>query len=158
MPICHNKVALARRPGVTFIELLIVLSVLSIGFAVALPPIQSVTKRQRINRAALVVAADLHSAFTSAARGRLPVRISIPGDTTGYVITNRVTGDTIVQRHFEDNAVRVSDLEGGAITLDVFPSGVATGSDTVLVQSRTASPRYLKHVSVSRVGFVRVLP
>jgi prepilin-type N-terminal cleavage/methylation domain-containing protein len=147
-----------RSRGFTLIELLIVLVIVSIGLAIALPSVQSMTKRQRVNRVALMVASDIRSAFTSAARGRLPVQMHIPGDTSGYVITNRTTGDTIVQRHLENSGVRISSMTGGPATLNIYPNGVAMGADTVLVEAIAASPRVIKLVGVSRIGFVQVLP
>jgi hypothetical protein len=46
-------------------------------------------------------------------------------------------------------------LAGSVATLDVFPSGIATSSDTILIGDATT---YLRRVAVTRVGAVRVLP
>jgi prepilin-type N-terminal cleavage/methylation domain-containing protein len=143
-----------RWAGFTLIELLVVLVIVSIGLAAGMPKINAITTEQRVNRTALVVASDIRSAYTSAARGRVPVRISVPGATSKITITNRVTGDTIVKRDFSGNGVLLRALSGSGMTMDVFPNGVSTASDTIEVKNGS----YLKRVTVSRVGFVRVIP
>jgi len=140
------------------LELLIVVAIISIGLAVALPKIQTQGRRQRVDRMAITVAADLRSAFTAAARARVPVRVSIPGDTIGYALINKVTGDSIVRRRFGGGDVKVTGKSGGAMTLDVFPNGVSSGTDTILVKAMRSATAYTRKVSVSRVGFVRVIP
>jgi prepilin-type N-terminal cleavage/methylation domain-containing protein len=141
--------------GFTLLEMLIVLTIVAIGLAVAVPRIKTMTTQQRVDRMAQIVASDLRSAFTSAGRGRVPVRVTIPKSTTKYSIVNRVTGDTIVRRDFEGADVTISSISDGAVTLDVFPNGVATGTDTIVVQSKAG---YKRRLSVTRVGFVRVMP
>ena len=128
--------------------------IVSIGLTVALPKISTMTLRQHVDRSAYVVASDMRSAFTSAARGRVPVRVVIRGDTSQYTLTNTVTGETILKRGFGFNNITIAGVTSNAVTMVMFPNGVATGIDTLTV----SAPTYSRKISVSRVGFVRVLP
>jgi Tfp pilus assembly protein FimT len=134
--------------------MMIVLGIIAIVVAIALPRIAQMTLRQRTNRDAYIVAADLRSAFTSSARGRTPVRVSIPGDTTAYTLTNLGTGEKILQRSFASDKVPVAGKTKAALTIVVYPSGVATGIDTIVV----GTSEFNRKISVSRVGFIRILP
>lgn len=144
-----------RRCGFTLIEVLIAVAIIGIMAAVAAPHIGSMTEQQRVNRTALMVASDIRAAFTSAARGRVPVHVAFTFANRSYTITNRVTGDTIIQRDLSTGDLNVTGLSGSNATLDVFPSGIASSTDTITIGSAT---QYHKRVAVSRVGAVRVIP
>jgi prepilin-type N-terminal cleavage/methylation domain-containing protein len=139
--------------GFTLIEMLIVVSVIGIGLIIGVPRVRAMIMRQQIDRTAQIVASDIRAAFTSAARGRVPVRIVFSPSTTIYAITNRVTGDTILRRDFGNGDLRVAGVTGSIATMDVFPNGIATGADTITI----AGTGYSRTISVSRVGFVRVM-
>jgi prepilin-type N-terminal cleavage/methylation domain-containing protein len=144
----------ARRGGFTLLEMIVVLTLIAIAAAMGLPKINTIVQRQHVDRAAMIVASDIRSAFTSAARGRVPVRVDIPANATKYVITNTVTGDTIVRRNFTTGDLSVAGLAGSSVSLVVFPNGVATAADTVTVNGIMG---YRRKLLVTRVGFVRML-
>lgn len=155
---CHarsNEIALAGPSGFTLLELLIVLAIMGIASAIALPRIRTMVMHQHVDRATQVVASDFRSAFTSSARGRIPVRVTIPPGATAYAVTNVATGDTIIHRDLASGDLSVAGMTGSVTTLDVFPNGVASSSDTVTISGPSG---YTRRISVSRVGFVRVLP
>ena len=136
------------------IEMMIVVAIIAIGLLVALPRTRALIVRQQVDRTAQVVASDIRAAFTSAARGRVPVRIAFSTTTTVYAITNKVTGDTIIRRNFGSGDVRVTGVTGTSAIIDVYPNGIASGPDTITV----AGSGYSRLITLSRVGFVRVLP
>jgi prepilin-type N-terminal cleavage/methylation domain-containing protein len=148
----HNPTR--ERRAFTLLEVVISLTILGIMAAVAAPRMHTIIQHQQVDRAAQIMASDIRSAFTSAARGRIPVRISFSTTAPRYVITNRVTGDTIIQRNFSAGEITLAGLTGPPADMEVFPSGVATTGDTVVVGEPA---QYARRVSVSRVGFVRVL-
>ena len=77
--------------GFTIIELILVVAIMSILAAMAGPSISKIVRHNRVNRAAMVITADLQNAFASAARQREPVRISADASTKSYqfIIANR---------------------------------------------------------------------
>jgi Tfp pilus assembly protein FimT len=135
--------------------MMIALAILAITTAMAAPRMSVIMRQQRVNRTSQIVASDIRAAFTSAARGRVPVRVSFTFASRRYAITNRVTGDTIIQRNLSSGDLNVSALAGSVTSLDIFPSGIATSSDTIAIGDAAT---YLRRVAVSRVGAVRVLP
>ena len=140
--------------GFTLIEMMLVVVLIGIGTMVAVPRVRTMIIRQQVDRTSQIVASDLRSAFTSAGRGRVPVRVAFTPSTTKYAITNRVTGDTIVRRNLGTGDLNVTGVTGSAATLDIFPNGVASGVDTITI----AGSGYSRIVTVSRVGFVRLVP
>jgi type II secretion system protein H len=145
----------ADRPrGFTLLELMIVVTIIGIMTGVAAPRMHSMIEHQQVDRSAQVVASDVRTAFTSAARGRVPVRLTIAAPSPRYTITNRATGDTIVQRDLRTGDLRVAALTATVGTLDVFPNGIAGTGMTLVVGDPMG---YSRRVTVSRVGYVRVL-
>lgn len=143
-----------HRSGFTLIEVAIAVTILAIMAAVGAPRMHALIQHQQVDRASQVVASDIRSAFTSAARGRVPVHIAFLASSRRYTITNRVTGDTITRRDFSTGDLTVAGLTGAVTSFDVFPSGIATTTDTIVIGDPT---RYYRRVSMSRIGFVRVL-
>lgn len=141
--------------GFTLLEMMIVMVLIAIGTVVALPRVRAMIVRQQVDRTSQVIASDIRSAFTSAARGRIPVRLTVTPSTKAYSVVNRVTGDTILRRAFSTGDLGVAGVTGSVLTIDVFPNGVAAGADTVTI---TGAGGYTRTISVSRVGFVRVVP
>ena len=141
------------RAGFTMLEAMIALTLIGIMAAVGLPRIHSILARQQVDRTAQMTAADMRAAFTSAARGRIPVRITVPSNGAGYLITNVATGDTIIKKDFSTGDITVKGISGSMVTVDVFPNGMAAAPDTVTV----STTGYSRKLSISRVGFVRVL-
>jgi len=144
-----------HRRGFTMFELVLALTIIAITTAMAAPRVNVMLRHQKVDRASQVVASDIRAAFTSAARGRVPVRIDFVFASRRYAITNRVTGDTIIQRDLSSGDLGVGSLEGSNASLQVFPSGIATSSDTIRIGDAAA---YVRRIAISRAGAVRVVP
>jgi len=151
---CEEDMSRTSR-GFTLIEMLIVVVLIVIGTMIAIPRIRPVMTRQQVDRAAQLVASDMRSAFTSAARGRIPIRVTFTPSSTNYTVASRVTGATVVKRQFSGTDLNVASIAATTATLDIFPNGIATGADTITV---SGTGGYSRQVSVSRIGFVRVIP
>jgi len=143
------------RRGFTMIEMVLALTIIAITTAMAAPRVSVLLRHQKVDRASQIVASDIRAAFTSAARGRVPVRVDFAFASRRYAITNRVTGDTIIQRDLSTGDLGVGSLGGSNASFQVFPSGIATSPDTVRISDAAS---YVRRVAISRAGAVRVLP
>jgi type II secretory pathway pseudopilin PulG len=108
-------------------------------------------QRSQVNRATAVVAADLETAFSMAARQRRPIRIACC--TAGsYTFVDRSDGTLRLQRSLVDYGV--TTLTFTASPVDIFPSGVASSPDTVTI----GAAGYTRRIVMTSVGLVRILP
>jgi len=147
---------IVRRRGFTVIELIMVVSIMGILVGVAGPAISRIVRHNRVNRAAMVITADLQNAFASAARQREPVRISADAATKSYQFVDRTTGEVLRIRSFygDTSEYRLSTLNFTPATIDVFPSGV---SSTPIVVD-LANGDYSRRITASTAGFIRMVP
>lgn len=153
--IAPDRIPVSGRRGFTMIEMILALAIIAITTAIAAPRVNVMLSRQKVDRATQIVASDIRAAFTSAARGRVPVRVDFAFTNRRYTITNRLTGDTIIQRDLSNGDLGVGGLEGNTASLQVFPSGISSNSDTIRINDGAS---YTRRVSVTRAGAVRVLP
>jgi len=142
--------------GFTIFELLVVVAILGILATMTGPAISRITRHQRVNRAATVIASDLQNAFAVAARQREPVRIQADASTRSYQFVDRKTGAVLRIRTFygDTSEYRLSSLVFDNPTIDVFPNGVSSTP----VRIDLANGDYAKVITVSTAGFVRVKP
>lgn len=145
----------ARR-GFTIIELILVVSVMGILIGVAGPATSRIVRHNRVNRAAMVITADLQNAFAVAARQREPVRITANSTTKSYQFVDRATDSVLRVRSFygETSEYRLTTLNFSPATIDVFPNGVS--SSPVIID--IADGDYSRRITASTAGFIRVVP
>ena len=146
----------ARRRGYSLVELIMVVSVLGVLAGIASPKISRIVRHNRVNKAAMVITADLQNAFASAARQRAPVRISADANTKSYQFVDRKTGAVLRIRSFygDTSEYRLSTLVFTPATIDVFPTGV---SSTPIVVD-LANGDYSRKITASTAGFIRMVP
>lgn len=141
-----------RRPGFTILELVIVMSIMTVMASVSLPRIAETMRHNRVNRAAMVVAGDLQTAFSIAGRQRAPVRVTVNTGTLTYTIASRSLGTVLRSRAFGSTSeFKLTALTFSPAQIDIFPSGISTAALTVTV----ASGDYSRQVTASSAGFVR---
>lgn len=147
---------IARRRGFTVLELIMVVSIMGILVSIAGPAISRIVRHNRVNRAAMVITADLQNAFASAARQREPVRITADAATKSYQFVDRTTGEVLRIRSFygDTSEYRLSTLNFTPATIDVFPSGVS--STPIIVD--LANGDYSRKITASTAGFIRMVP
>lgn len=143
-----------RRTGFSLTEVLLVMSVLGVVTALALPTVSRSLTSVRADRAAAIVAADMKLAFSMAARQNRPVRLNMIAAQRQYTITDRTSGTVLQRRNFGAGAadLTVSSLASSASTVDVFPNGLASGGATYTLSVGT----HQRVVTMTRTGHVRV--
>lgn len=144
------------RRGFTVIELLMVVCIMGILAAMAGPRISKIIRHNRVNRAAMVITADLQNAFASAARQRQPVRISADAATKSYQFVDRKTGAVLKIRSFygDTSEYHLKTLVFTPAIIDVFPTGVS--SSPVVVDLGNGD--YSRRITASTAGFIRMVP
>jgi Tfp pilus assembly protein FimT len=142
------------RFGFSIIELIAIVAILGIMASIAGPAMSRIVRHQRVNRATILIAADLQNAFATAARQRQPVRIRADNVNRSYVFVDRFTGATLKMRSFygDTSEYKLSVLTFSPTTIDVFPDGISSARLTVDL----ANGDYSKQITASTAGFVRI--
>lgn len=136
------------------LEMLVVIIVLGILVAIAVPRIARIIRHERVNRAAQMVVQDIQNGFALAGRQRAPVRLTFTTAQKKYVFTDRTTGVVLSQRLLSAGAdYSLTSLSTTAATVDVLPNGIASTAFTVTV----ANGDYSRQVTASTAGFVRLV-
>ncbi|MGH7603488.1 MAG: pilus assembly FimT family protein [Gemmatimonadaceae bacterium] len=155
MQIASNNHKNARH-GFSLFEIVIIVVIIGIMATIAGPAMSRITRHQRVNRAAMVITADLQNAFAVAARQREPVRIEADSATRSYQFTDRKNGNVLRIRTFygDTSEYQLSTLRFTPATIDVFPSGISSAAVTIDL----ANGDYSKQITASTAGFIRVKP
>ena len=144
------------RGGFSVFELLIVVVILGILATMVGPAMSRITRHNRVNRAATVIASDLQNAFAVAARQREPVRIQADAATRSYQFIDRKSGAVLRIRTFygDTSEYRLTSLVFNPTTFDVFPNGISSAAVVI----NLANGDYSKQITASTAGFIRVIP
>lgn len=139
------------------IEMLIVVMTVAILAAVALPSLSRATASHTVHGAATVMAADIETAFSLAARARRPMVFACSVSLLRCQVTDQATGAVRLQRLYDRNsgfALRTMGWSPANTSLPVVigPSGLASQGFTItLIQGSSA-----KRVVALRSGLVRI--
>ncbi len=137
------------------LEMLVVMIVLAILVAIAIPKMAQIVTHERVNRAAQVVVQDLQNGFAMAGRQRAPVRLTFYPSARKYIFTDRATGRVLSQRLFSQGTdYSLSALTSTQNLVDVLPNGIGSVSFEVTVTNGD----YSRRVFASSAGFVRMTP
>jgi type II secretion system protein H len=145
----------ARTRGFSLVEVLVVVTLIGIATALAVPRINKITNETKIQRAAQALQSEVQQAFAIAGRNRVPVKLAWSSATMQLQVTN-LAGTTVFRRAGlgagAGYGLLASEVTVTPATLVVFPSGLA--QDTLVIAlSRNGYSRTLR---VSRSGMVRL--
>lgn len=143
---------MSARRGFTLAEMMITLSVASIVLSIVARPATTYVNRTHANRAAIVLAADLDVARSTAVRQREPVRIAFDSLTMTYTISTRNSGTVLKQRALGASSdYKLTTVRFSPAAIDVFPSGISSAALTVTL----GGSGFTRTVTMTRVGMVR---
>lgn len=143
------------RRGFSMIELLIVISMISLVAMMAFGRTSSMITQWRVSRAAQAYGEELQAAFAIVGRDRKPVRITMDRTKMELRITNRDASVTYRKRNigptseYKLDSVNVTPTTR---TLEVFPPGLAADSLSIVI-SRNGK---FRRIRMLRGGLVQI--
>lgn len=117
-----------RRAGFTFVEILMVMMVVAILFAIAFPRLTTMRARANVGSAMQRVAATITTARQMAISRGVPVKVAVQGNTVFSVASPYGAADSI-QRKVSLQTLYGTALDGDAFELLFDPRGLASGID-----------------------------
>ena len=129
--------AARSRPAFTLIELMIVVVIVGLLLATAVPNVGRQINTDRANRSASVVLGMLDEASQLAVRRRSPVTVTLSSGT--LFVRDRASNAVLKQRTFTGNDLRATIAFNPTTGITIFPNGRSTANLTVTVTGGTAT-------------------
>jgi prepilin-type N-terminal cleavage/methylation domain-containing protein len=143
------------RLGFTMIEMLVVLAIFAILAGALGPVVARQISHSRVNGAARVIAGNLETALSLAARQRRPVRVTVDPADPAILVADRASGQLIARHAYGPmSEYKVETLSSSPASIDILPHGVVTSAATLTV----GIGGYSRRVTLTRAGHVRLQP
>lgn len=153
------------RRGFTLLEMLLVVTIIGIMVALAVPRIGTASAASKAEQAIVVLHGDLQKAMAAASQQRVQVELTFTSASQqllGETVDAAGTRRTIFSRTFgagSDYAATLALTSGGAAVsgATVLPNGFVTRALCFAVTSSGPNGGQARYLSVTRAGQARIL-
>jgi Tfp pilus assembly protein FimT len=139
------------------IELMLVFALVGIVSAIAIRAVGDTIARDRVNKVAAVLSADIEQAFALAARQRAPIRIMI--DSSAMRISFVERADVTMKyrtRTLKTGDMALNFISASRTNIDILPSGLAADTLSLRLGVYTRGTTYTRTLRMTRAGMVRI--
>jgi prepilin-type N-terminal cleavage/methylation domain-containing protein len=146
---------LRRRKGFTLVETIVVMAIIGIASAIAIPQMGILVDRYRLDGAARLIWADLQNARMTAIKENRSIRAEFDFLAHTYSVFRVDTGETILTRNLngEYPAVSAYKTNGGSITFT--STGVTLNNVNTSVI--TVGPSASKTIEIKETGRIAII-
>jgi type II secretory pathway pseudopilin PulG len=143
-----------QRAGFTLFEAIIVLVIVATVVGALTPSVSRILSRARVNRAAVVVAADLMMAQSLAGRQRRAVAVTVDSVQRSVTVSTADLATALARRQLgADSEFKLATCTSNPPSFIVYPNGTANTAVTLAV----GAAGYQRQVKMSRAGLIRVV-
>ena len=145
-----------RTSGFTFLEVIIVLLIIALGTAIALPMVEAGWEAREVRRAARQIASTMHYCRGEAVSLGMPQELVLDGIENRYYTTGWGRWAILTDR------ATLAEIHGGVVYGDgvvhivFYPNGSTTGADVVVASRRDPRDRRLHVMLDGLLGTVHV--
>lgn len=146
--------------GVTLMELVVVITIIGISAAVAIPNMGPWLAKQKLNTTARTMATHLNLARSRAIQGNENVSVIFSTASNGYRVTSASAGTIVPQTTLPSN-ISITDvsLSSGDSTTGFTSQGIALSSGSIKIRSsRLPSNQNSRTLNITVGGGVTITP